>query len=184
MRLRARDVGPVRQGVLHPGRRRGGQGRDRGPHQGGPRRESAGGVRRGAAGESRARRGGVAVRSSGELLDCVVGVQDVSSGGPVFGVMAATIRTSCWRRRRRPEYAHRRRPRRGPRRTIGSAAGSAWAQAANGVADVQTDRPSPAAVDVWVLGSTTADGSPPPALVQALAGRGLGRRPVSAGPTN
>ena len=35
--------------------------------------------------------------------------------------------------------------------------------------DVQVDSPSPGVVDVWVLGGDAPDGSPPPALVLAVA---------------
>ena len=57
-RLRAGGQG------LHPGHRCGGGNRDRGPHQDGPRRESAGGVRRDTASES-----GEALRTRATFAD-------------------------------------------------------------------------------------------------------------------
>ena len=44
-----------------------------------------------------------------------------------------------------------------------------WATSVAGVTDVQVDSPSPGVVDVWVLGGDAPDGSPPPALVLAVA---------------
>lgn len=65
----------------------------------------------------------------------------------------------------------RTRIRRAPARysTAGSEAAYAfWASSVPGVRDVQVDSPSPGVVDVWVLGGDATDGSPAPALVQAV----------------
>ena len=66
----------------------------------------------------------------------------------------------------------RARIRRAPARfsTAGSEAAYAfWATSTPGVVDAQIDSLSPGNVDVWVLGGDAVDGSPPPALVQAVA---------------
>ena len=44
-----------------------------------------------------------------------------------------------------------------------------WATSVPGVTDAQIDSPAPGDVDVWLLGGAAVDGSPPPALVQAVA---------------
>ena len=44
-----------------------------------------------------------------------------------------------------------------------------WVTSVPGVTDVQVDSPSPGVVDVWALGGDAPDGSPPPALVLAVA---------------